>query len=552
ILNALLTADLVGFHTHEYAQAFLGCVRRLLGFENTLGELMVGPRNVQVDVFPIGIDFDSFARASAAPENRNAVENLKGAAGKLIFSVCRLDYTKGIPQSLAGVEMFLRDHPEWCGKFEYTLVVVPSRERVERYGSLKREIDELIGRINSTHGTLEWTPVRYVYRSLSFQELVALYAAADVALILPLRDGMNLVAKEYLASRQDEQGVLVLSEMTGAAKELLEALIVNPNSTHEVASALLEALTMPADEQIRRNSVMRRRLTTYNVHWWVNRFIDRLRDVAGRAQRLTVKLLEGEAREAMLKEFRETPQHLLMLDYDGTLVPFASTPGGAKPDAPLREQLRTLASAPGNSVVVLSSRDRRTLQEWLGDLPLTLAAEHGAWMRTPGSADWTATITQSQDFWKSQIRPTLDLIAERIPGSFVEEKDFALVWHYRRADPESGWSAARELLDTLTNIAANLGIQVLPANKAIEIKTMEMNKGIFYTRYLTPLVPRFILAAGDDWKDEALFSVLPASAYSIRIGMNASHARFNLTGVRDMRALLAALAGEVPLTAVSR
>ena len=167
-----------------------------------------------------------------------------------------------------------------------------------------------------------------------------------------------------------------------------------------------------------------------------------------------------------------------------------------------------------------------------------------AWMRMPGASDWTPTVTQSQDFWKSQIRPLLEQVADRIPGTLVEEKDFSLVWHYRRADPDSGWSGARELLDTLTSIGANLGLQVLPASKAVEIKTMEMNKGIFYTRYLASAEPRFVLADGGDWKDEALFSVLPASAYSLRVGINASHARFHVATVREMRTLLTLLEGE--------
>lgn len=545
IMNSLLHSDLIGFHTHDYAQEFLGSARRLLGHNNMLGQIMIGPRIVQVDVFPIGIDFHAFSESARSNEVRTGIAGTRETVGegKLIFSVSRLDYTKGIVQSLAGFETFLESSPEWREKVVYLLVVVPSRERVERYASLKREIDELIGKINSKYGTLNWTPIRYIYRSLDARELVALYGASDVALITPLRDGMNLIAKEYLASRNDEKGVLILSEMAGAAQEMLEALIVNPNDPDEVARLIGSALDMPADEQIRRNRLMRQRLETYDVQWWVNKFVTRLEEVHAASKQLEVKILDAKTREKMLQEFAAAERRLIVLDYDGTLVPFAITPDLAFPDAQLLEDLSALQAFPRTQVVLLSSRDRHSLEKWFGGLDIMIVGEHGAWMRERKGAEWTATVTESQDYWKKEVRPVFELYVDRIPGSFIEEKDFSLVWHYRRANSEAGWSAAKDLLDTLTNVAANLGVQVLPSSKAVELKTSEMSKGLFFSKYLKPEAVQFILAAGDDWKDEDLFAVLPASAYSIRVGVSASKARYNVRSVNEMRDLLTKLKG---------
>lgn len=548
ILGSLTAPDLVGFHTHDYAQAFLGCVRRLLGKDNSLGQILVEDRLLQTDVFPMGIDFQKYDSATTNPALQEEVAAIRGSVSsrKMVFSVSRLDYTKGIPESLEAIEKFFHLHPDWIERVVFVLVVVPSRERVERYAALKREIDEQVGRINSLYGTLEWQPIRYIYRSLTFGELTGLYAAADVALIAPLRDGMNLIAKEYLSARSDQRGVLVLSEMAGAAKELLEAVLVNPNAREEVAAAILNALTMPEEEQIRRNKLMRHRLRIQDVHAWVNRYLERLRDVRDASQSLSVKMLNGDSKQRLQQEYSRATNRLIILDYDGTLVPFAERPGEARPDERLMVTLHKLATAPGNRVVILSGRDRQTLDEWLGEIPLTLVAEHGGWMRPADGAAWTPTLTANEDGWKKEVRPILEQFVHTIPRSQVEEKTFALVWHYRRAESESAASAARELMDTLSSFTSNLNIQVQPGNKTVEIRNAGVGKGLFYTRFLADPPVEFTLAMGDDWTDEDLFAVLPPAAYSIKVAPRASKARYNLRAPADARALLEKLASGRP------
>lgn len=540
ILQHLLALDLIGFHTHDYAQSFLGSVRRLLGYDNTLGQLMVGNRVLQVDVFPMGVDFEKFSCAAHDPNIRNEVEKIRKrmSARKTVFSVSRLDYTKGIPESLEAIKEFFDRYPEWHEKVVFVLVVVPSRERVELYASLKRTIDEMVGQIVSTYGTLGWTPVRYIYRSLTEGELIGLYACADVAFVTPSRDGMNLIAKEFLSVRSDERGVLVLSQLAGAAKELQEAIIVNPNSKEEMAVALNLALTMPEDEQRERMVRMRARLKTHDIHAWVQRFFHRLREVSQISDALKIKVLEQETEQEIGRRFKAAKNRLFVLDYDGTLVPFADTPSAAQPDVELLEMLDRLSAHPENKVVILSGRDRNTLDRWLGHLNLMLVAEHGGWMREERGEAWRATITPKKNGWKKDIRPIFELFVDRIPASFMEEKDFSLVWHYRQANEESASLAAKELLDTLSNFSRNLGIQVLPGNKAIEVRNVGISKGAFFSSFLSPALPEFILAVGDDWTDEDLFEALPEAAYSIKVGMRMSKARFNLKSHLDVRSLL--------------
>ena len=544
MIQHMLGADLLGFHTHDYVQAFLGSARRVLGHDNSLGQMMIGTRIVQADVFPMGIDYEKYA---AAPHDeamsveigkmRNRLKSRKTA-----LMVSRLDYTKGIPESLEGIREFFERHPEWHEKIIFFLVVVPSREKVERYASLKREIDELIGNINSSFGTLYWIPVGYIYRSLTFGELIGLYSCADIALVTPLRDGMNLVTKEYLAVKNGGKGVLILSEMAGASKELLEAIIVNPNSKEDIAEAIFNALSMPEDEQIRRNRVMKERLRTHDIKDWVQRFFKRLEDVGETSATLAVKMLDGAARNGLLQDFKKAQTKMIVTDYDGTLVPFAKSPDDAVPDKELVDLIDHLANIEGVQIVIISGRDRRTLQEWFGSKHLTLVAEHGGWMKNHTDAEWTPTLTPAEDTWKKEIRPIMELFLNRIPESFIEEKTFSLVWHFRNAESESAAFAARELLDTLANFTMNLSIQVVPGDKTVEVRTGGIGKGVFYSRFLANTNPSFILAMGDDWTDEDLFAVLPSNAYSIKVGLRTSKAKYNLKSYQEVRALLHQLA----------
>lgn len=538
ILNGLLGADLVGFHTYDYAQHFLNSVHRLLGYEETMGQITAADRIIRADVFPMGIDYEGYSSYARDWRVQREIKRLRGRLGdcKIILSIDRMDYTKGIPQRLEAFSLFLERNPQYKEKLILFLAVVPSRERVEQYAVLKKQIDELVGAINGKYGSIGFTPIQYVYRALPFHSLISLYNMADVALITPLRDGMNLIAKEYIATKTDGKGVLILSETAGAARELGEAIIINVNDREEIVDALGEALTMPEEEQIERNRMMQKRLQRCNVMHWANDFIDKLcytRELQGEME---AKTLTPEVRKKLVSDFQESNQRLLLLDYDGTLVPFAAKPAKAKPSEEVMELLEELTKSPQNEVVLISGRDKGTMEKWFGDLSLGLVAEHGVWTKEKGK-EWEMIETLSAD-WKGEVRPILEVFADRTPGSFIEEKEFSLVWHYRKAEHRLGDMRARELVNDLESLTANLNLQVLEGSKGVEVKNAGVNKGRAALRWISAKPWDFILAVGDDLTDEDVFKVLPATAYSIKVRFGASIAKFNLSSPSQVRALL--------------
>jgi trehalose 6-phosphate synthase/phosphatase len=538
ILEGLLGADLTGFHTYDYTKYFLSCVTRLLGYENNLGLVSMTERVVKAGTFPMGINFDEFVNAVYSNEALAEVETFKKQFGssKLILSIDRLDYTKGIINRLKGYSEFLEKNSKWHGKVNLIAVVVPSRIGVDRYNQMKKEIDERIGNINGRFGDIHWTPVIYQYRFIPFYPLAGLYNASDISLVTPLRDGMNLIAKEYLTCRTDETGVLILSETAGASRELNESVIINPNNSEEIASAIKEALEMPVEEQIKRNRVMRNRLKRYNVVKWADDFLSELNKVKNTQKELEARLLDDMNREELIKKYKSSGSRLLLLDYDGTLVPFAGRPEDAEPSPELIGLLSNLAECKNTQLVIISGRDKSTLEKWLGKLNATLIAEHGIWKRTPGE-QWKMTGQMNHD-WKTSLLPILQTFCDLLPGSIIEEKDSSLVWHFRRSDPEHASEITNGVLDDLVNVTANMDVQVMQGNKVFEIRNSGTNKGTLVNYMMGKKKYEFVLAIGDDVTDEDMFKALPEEAYSIKVGIKASHSKYNLPNYTEIRKLL--------------
>jgi trehalose 6-phosphate synthase/phosphatase len=538
ILEGLLGSDLIGFHTYDYVRAFLASTRRILGLDEQYGRLLVDERLVTVDAFPMGIDYERYRQGAEAPAARKSARRVTAAdAGrKIILSVDRLDYTKGIPERLLAYDEFLVRHPQWREKVTLVCVAVPSRTRVEEYRRLKAQVERLVGSINGKHGTVDWAPVRYLYRSLSFHTLSGMYAAADVAFITPLRDGMNLIAKEYVAARGDNGGVLVLSEMAGAARELAEALQVNPYDLDGMVEALGTALEMPIEMQRERMEAMQHRVSRYTVSRWAEEFLNSVERVKMLQLSHDEHVLHAPARERLVDAYRNTAHRLIMLDYDGTLVPFAPTPGQAAPPPRVHELLGRLAADPRNEVVIISGRERASLEEWLGDLPIDLVAEHGAWLRGH-SGQWVAAEPMSDD-WKPRVRPVLDLFVDRTPGSFIEEKHYSMAWHYRAIHPSHGQARAAEMKESLAALARDLDLTVLEGNRVLEIKSARVNKGTAAHRWMCREDDDFVLAIGDDRTDEDMFEMAPERAWTIKVGTGPTHASFSVREVADVQDLL--------------
>ncbi|UCF00395.1 MAG: bifunctional alpha,alpha-trehalose-phosphate synthase (UDP-forming)/trehalose-phosphatase [Planctomycetota bacterium] len=544
IVNGLLGADLIGFHTHDYARHFLRSVCRIAGLEHTLGKLSIDDRIVKVDAFPLGIDYKKYSQASMLSSVQQEVKRIRQKIGerKIVLSIDRLDYTKGIIERLEAFDLFLCKNPKYRGKVTLIMVAVPSRTRVGEYIALRSRLEQLVGRLNGEYGVYGWMPVWYLYRSLAFEKLSALYHVADVALVTPLRDGMNLIAKEFVAGKTDGRGVLVLSEMTGAASELGEAIIVNANNKEEIVQAIKEAIEMPVSEQLERNRLMQNRLKRYDVSRWISDFLSALTEIKKTQQEVTVRRLSEDIRHRLISEFRRGKKRLLFLDYDGTLVGFSGRPEQAGPDTEIMNLLKSLSDNPKNEVVLISGRDKATINQWLGGLRITLIAEHGAWIRLRDK-DW-ACIEPLREDWKDTIRPILELYTDRTPRSSMEEKDFSLVWHFRRSDPELSYIRTQELRDALVNLTANMDVGVFEGNKILEVRHLGINKGRAAKQWLGREDWDFILSAGDDYTDEEMFAVMPEGGYTLKVGLGISKARFNVDKVDEIRNLLKEMAGE--------
>jgi trehalose 6-phosphate synthase/phosphatase len=547
LLRGLLGADLVGFHTPAYLRHFAASLTQLVGSTVDIDRVQLSDREVRLGVFPMGIDAESFAALARDPGTIAEAESLRGTEDlKLLVGVDRLDYTKGIPRRLLAYERMLQTHPELREHVRLVQVAVPSRTGVEAYQEFRSLVEGLVGRINGDFGTPRWVPVHYIYRGLAESELVALYRAADVMLVTPLRDGMNLVAKEFVASRIDGDGVLVLSEFAGAAWELAEAIQVNPYDVDGTAESYYRALTMPVEERRARLLPLRTRVETYDVHHWAQTFLEQLEAITARPQSRQAPGGAGAARQALTNRLSEAEDLIALLDYDGTLVPYTATPELARPDRALRELLAALAARPRTEVHVVSGRARETLDQWLGDLPIALHAEHGFWSRGV-EGDWVPAADPGAA-WREPALALLREVTARTPGSLIETKSVALAWHYRMADQDSGPRRANELRLHLGQLLSNQPVEILAGNKVIEIRPYGIHKG-----RIVPLLPSeriastTLLALGDDRTDEDLFAALPPHAITIKVGPGATQARFRIEGVAAARALLQSLVEvEVP------
>lgn len=526
ILKGLLGADLVGFHTHSYMRHFISAVYRVLKLDCHLDEIQLDRRVVDVDAFPMGINYTKYYNALQDIHIWRKAEELKKSFGngKIMISVDRLDYSKGILIRLKSFEQFLQNHPEYKGKVSLVMIVSPSRDNVDIYAELKNEIDKMVGAINGTFSTIDWTPVYYFYRSFDFEELTALYHISDIALVTPLRDGMNLVAKEYLATKKDKPGVLILSEMAGASNELSEAIIVNPTDIKEIENAILQALEMPADEQLRSLSSMQDIISIQTVGQWAKDFVQELKQVRKYNAQLEQKIVEKKNFDIIKEDYEKSKNRLIILDYDGTLVGFDKDPLKVSPSQNLLDLLSKLNHDPKNRIVISSGRDRHVLEKWLGNLHVGLAAEHGAFYKEKGV--WYKNTPEIK--WDDEILKIIHHTVKRTPRSRMEVKDTAIVWHYRDVDSWLADLRVNQLVDALINPCARHNLQIMKGNKIIEVKSSDFNKGTEAKRLVEGGDYDFIMAIGDDTTDEEMFLALPENATTIKVGKNTKTSKYNL------------------------
>jgi trehalose-phosphatase/alpha,alpha-trehalose-phosphate synthase [UDP-forming] len=527
VLEGLLGADLIGFHTHDYMRHFISAIYRVLDLNCNLDEINLEDRIVHVDAFPMGINYEQYHDAPKLPEVKKKAEMLKQRLGDetFILSVDRLDYSKGILHRLNGFAQFLDHHPEYHEKVSLTMIVVPSRDSVEMYANLKTKIDQAIGEINGKYSMLGWTPIYYFYRSFTFEELMAMYDIAEIALVTPLRDGMNLVAKEYLASKREKPGVLILSEMAGAAIELQEAITINPNDTDEIENAILQALTMPYKEKKERLRKMQKRISTQTVKKWANDFVKELQSIKTQNKEILQKIVGRRQLTQIKSAYDNATSRLILLDYDGTLAPFVKNPEDAVPSAKLLELLQNMTADKKNKVVINSGRNHPTLDKWFQGLDLDFAAEHGIFYKEEGK--WHENI-QEKVIWDDEIIDIIQHAIDKTPRSHLEEKDASLVWHYRKVDVWLAELRAQQLINALMGPCSRLNLQIVPGNKIVEIKPPDFNKGSEVQRRLERHEYDFVLAIGDDTTDEDMFRALPPEGVSIKVGNFSAAAKYRI------------------------
>ncbi|KAH6614473.1 glycosyltransferase family 20 protein [Chaetomium sp. MPI-SDFR-AT-0129] len=534
VLEGVLGANLVGFQSYSYSRHFSSCCTRILGFpSNSSGVEAYGTR-VEVGVFPIGIDATKVARLAwtdSVNEKYAALRKMY-AGKKLIVGRDRLDSVRGVAQKLMAFERFLEMFPEWRDKVVLIQVTSPTNieeEREDAENKISSRVNELVMSINGTYGSLGFSPVLHYPQYISQDEYFALLRAADIGLITSVRDGMNTTSLEYVICQRDSAGPLILSEFSGTAGSLKDAIHINPWNLTAVAEQINHALTMPQDRREAMQHNLLAHVTSKNVQYWIAGFLRRLVTVLGNRKNVVATPLLD--RSNMLRKYREAKKRLFMFDYDGTLTPIVREPSAAIPSERVINSLKALAADPLNAVWIISGRDQGFLSQHLGHIEgLGFSAEHGSFMKNPGATEWVNLAEKFDMSWQKEVLDVFQKYTDRVPGSFIEQKRCALTWHYRLADPEQGLHMSRECHHELeSTVGRKWDVEVMAGKANLEVRPTFINKGEIAKRLVntynaemrakagkspvaegdtTPNKIEFVLCMGDDFTDEDMFRSL--------------------------------------------
>lgn len=539
LASGVLGADLIGFHTFNYLRNFRMAAVRLLGAQSEITSIRHNGRSSTLGVYPIGINARQFEEQLTKPEHTQQVEKFRQTFNQkqIVLSVERLDYTKGLLHRLDAINLLLsrlekaqRDH------IKFIFVSVPSRENVEEYAQLLEEVEARVGKLNGDYSTLNNSPVHFIHGSVTFTELAALYAMADVGLVTPLVDGMNLVAKEYIAAKKDEGGVLVLSEFAGAAEELYNAFIVNPYDTPAVADAIMHALAMPREQAITRMRPMRERVMRVDAQAWAGSFMRDLDQVEAIEPTPDVRL--EDVRNRICSAINAGQRIAMFIDYDGTLREIVRDPAAARPTPEIHDLVSCLGRMHNIDLTVISGRAAQDLDRWLGQHSLSLIGEHGAAVRGRGGEVWEQLDRNVNYEWKEPIGKLLALYADSTPGSFVEDKRTSLVWHYRQTDEEFGTWKAQQLVVELEGVVASAPVTVRHGHKIVEVSASHISKGAAITTLVDKANYDLILCAGDDATDETMFRLDLKNLITIKVGPGDTAADYRIDSPVVLRQLL--------------
>lgn len=530
ILEGMLGADLLGFHTYDYARHFRSSLLRILGLKSSIDKVQYKDRKIGIGVFPMGIDVDTFSQEKVeGREIQKEIDRWRTIIGnrKIILGVDRLDITKGIPQRLLAFERLLSNNKDIRKKIILIQLTVPSREGVAGFKELKKDIDQLVGKIEGEFGAPDAVPIHYIYHSVPKDKLIALYRMADVMLVTSLRDGMNLVAKEYIAAKKDLSGVLVLSEFAGAASELGEALKVNPWNIEEVSKALATALQMDDDEKRHKMNIMYQRLKRHDIFNWTNQFLEET-DRRRRHKEKVVPFISSKDIKKIRDNYARSRKSLFLLDCDESVFNIYDNFQAVFPVKKLINTLNEFSASGANNIFLLSGRDKDLLHKLFGHYNVGLCAESGCWIKYADKPKWKCIKETGTLKWKKRVKEIFDEYADRTPGSYVDERDYSLLWDYRFTDPEFGEWQAKEIISNLEEALSKVPVDVIPGKKSIEVRPQGINKGSAALKIIKDSGPYdFIFAAGDNITDEEIFRNLPKKSWSLRVGKGPTKAMFH-------------------------
>lgn len=531
LLAGVLACDLVGFHEHAYLRQFIVTVKMVLGVDANFIQAQTEGHRTQFGVYPISIQSDEFRDNAQSPEVQQKVEDYKRLHANpfVMVGVDRLDYSKGLELKLKGLQHALRKYPELRGRLSLIQIAIPTREEVPAYISIRKEVEHLIGSINGEFGTPSYNPVHYVYNSVQEVELLALYRFANAILVTSKRDGMNLVAMEYvMAQNLETPGSLILSEFAGAASLLSDAILINPWDVDSIADAIKRAHDMDQEERYDRISHLQDILSKYSSTRWAQGYLKDLEATVQSSKKKARQLTnEPEGWGPEFRSFIGQPRLQVLLDYDGTLVPLKRRPE----QAVLSEGGRTVLTELSKKVdlYILSGRNKEFLDTQFAGMNVHLAAEHGAFVKLMGE-EWKTRISSDISSWYPHVEKIMGDYTEKVPLSFVERKSASLVWHFRLSPPDFASYHGRKMLDELQLGMANQPVTINMGKMIVEAKALECNKGSF-VRWLRQMHPEtFILSVGDDRTDEDMFQAVDENAVSVKVGEGATVADFRLAG----------------------
>jgi trehalose 6-phosphate synthase/phosphatase len=536
LLEGLLGADLVGFHTFGYLRHFRSTVLRLLGIESELDYIPVENHRCAIGVYPIGINSDKFQDHL---ETYSFARRLKAfrkvyAGKKVVLSVERLDYTKGIPKRLEAIDLFLEE----TGRKDvvFLFISVPSRQSVMEYRELREEVELKVSQINGKHSSIGQVPIHFLFRSVRFEELCALYALADVAVVTPLIDGMNLVAKEYIFCQKEKSGALILSEFAGAAQELSNAYVVNPYYVRQISETIKLALDADEEEKRQRMQLMKQSVEKNDARFWAESFLEAL---TSRCRKIpSPGQLPGLSQE-VINRFRGSSRRALFLDYDGTLAELKRQPKAAAPSGEVEKILIALSRQKEYDVFITSERNYEEMDRFFSRFGLNLIAEQGFCYKEKNSEDWYFLTPEADLSWKDHLRDFLNTYTGMTPGSFLEEKTASLVWHYRNADPDFGAWKAHQLVSELQEMFSNLPVETHHGKKNVVVGSVHANKGAVVSHIMAMKNYEIALCAGDDDTDESMFRLSDERIIGVNVGIiRETEADFQCSSPKAFRSFL--------------